>query len=316
MVPRRPLGSTGLTIAPLVLGGNVFGWTADERRSFEILDAFVSAGFNAIDTADVYSNWVSGHEGGESEAILGRWLARSGRREEVVIATKVGMETATGARGLSRAHIAKAIDGSLRRLGTDYIDLYQAHEDDPSTPLEETLTVFNELLEEGRIHALGASNYSAARLNEAARVSRATGLRAYGTLQPRYNLYDRAIYEDELADTCRALGLGVLPYASLASGFLSGKYRSAGNPGTSPRAARALERLTERGLRILDALDSVSRAHATSPASVAIAWLLTRPTVTAPIASATSPAQLNQLLEGTTLHLSPGDLDLLGSASS
>jgi aryl-alcohol dehydrogenase-like predicted oxidoreductase len=313
---KRPLGRTGLSIAPLVFGGNVLGWTADERTSFALLDAFVDAGFNMVDTADVYSAWVPGHVGGESETVLGHWLEESGRRDELLIATKVGMRTASGARGLSAPHIRESIAGSLRRLETDHVDLYQAHEDDAETPLLETLETFDGLVEDGEAVAFGASNYSAARLEEAAGVARDAGLRPFATLQPRYNLYDRDPYESDLAETCRRLGLGVITYSSLASGFLTGKYRSGQPPAASPRAPRAMERLTERGNRILGALDQVSHERATTPAAVAIAWLLSRPTVTAPIASATSVPQLDELIAGTRLALSREELDRLDAASA
>lgn len=315
MIERRVLGTTGLRIAPLVLGGNVFGWTADEQTSFEVLDAFVSAGFNTIDTADVYSSWVAGHVGGESETILGRWLRSSGRRSEVLLATKVGMDTATSTGGLSRRHVLASIAGSLRRLGTETIDLYQAHTDDPQTPLAETLGTFQELLHDGRVRSIGASNYSAGRLREAAQVCAAHEWRPFGSLQPRYNLYDRTDFEQNLSSICRELGLGVITYASLASGFLSGKYRTPADLGKSPRSYRAKEKLTPRGERILSALDTVSRDRSTAPASVAIAWLLTRPEVTAPIASATSRAQLDELVAGTQLRLTRDDVRVLDEAS-
>ncbi len=313
---RRPLGTTGLSVAPLVLGGNVFGWTADEATSFQILDAFVSAGLNMIDTADVYSEWVPGHFGGESESIIGRWLAKSGRREEVLIATKVGMDSHSRPGGLSPRHIHESIKGSLHRLQTDHVDLYQAHIDDEKVRLEETLGAFDEVLRKGQARAIGASNYTGKRLEEAAEVARSHGLRPYGSLQPRYNLYDRAGYEDDLERACRRLGLGVITYASLASGFLSGKYRDPSDLGKSPRASRAKDKLNDRGRRILAALDSVARDRSVAQASVAIAWLLSRPTVTAPIASATSLAQLDQLIEGTRLRLAPAEIELLDHASA
>ncbi|MCI4351315.1 MAG: aldo/keto reductase [Thermoplasmata archaeon] len=308
---RRPLGSTGLSIAPLVLGGNVFGWTVDEPTGFKILDAFVDAGFNAIDTADTYSTWVDGHVGGESESIIGRWIATRGRREEVVLATKVGMEMGSGEQGLSPEHIATSIEGSLRRLQTDRVDLYQSHTDDPNTPFVATLGSYDRLLRAGKIRAIGASNFSAERLGAALAAAREHGLPAYQTLQPRYNLLDRGDYEGAVEDVCRRSGLGVITYSSLASGFLSGKYRSSADAGKSPRGARGTSRLDARGRRILAALDEVAAGLDASPAAVAIAWLLTRPTVTAPIASATSVGQLEELIAGTTLRLDPSSLRLL-----
>ncbi|HTP54065.1 MAG TPA: aldo/keto reductase [Thermoplasmata archaeon] len=311
----RPLGSTSLKVAPFAFGGNVLGWTADERRSFELLDAFVSAGFNLIDTADVYSRWVAGHEGGESETILGRWLKESGRRKEVVIATKVGMEMAPDRKGLSRKHILASAQASLRRLGVDSIDLYQAHVDDPETPLAETLGAFQELLDAGTVHAIGASNYSAARLAEALDVSRTQGLAAFQTFQPRYNLMDRTEFEGAVETVCRTHGLGVITYSSLASGFLTGKYRSKNDLGKSPRGVRAETRLTERGTRILGALDAVAAEHGATPAAVALAWLMGRPSVTAPIASATSLGQLAELTSAVRLSLGPAALERLERAS-
>ena len=313
---KRPLGRSGIEVAPFALGGNVFGWTADKKASFEVLDAFVSAGFNLIDTADVYSTWVPGHRGGESETILGEWIRESGRRKEVVLATKVGMDMGSGGKGLSATHIARSVEGSLRRLKTDYIDLYQAHEDDPSTPLTETMEAFTHLVDEGRVRAIGASNYSGARLTEALRTSDEHAWRRFETVQPRYNLMDRSDFENDLAALCRAEGLGVLTYSSLASGFLTGKYRGPDDLGKSPRGARAAARLTERGHRILGALDDVARRTASSPTSVALAWLIARPGITAPIASARSTDQLKELLLGASLNLSASDITELDRASA
>jgi aryl-alcohol dehydrogenase-like predicted oxidoreductase len=293
----------------------VFGWTVDESDGFRILDAFVSAGFNLIDTADTYSIWVPSHQGGESETILGRWLRESGCRREVLIATKVGMDMGPGGKGLSTEHIRTSVDASLRRLGTDYIDLYQAHEDDPNTPLEETLGTLSELLDAGTVRAIGVSNYEAARLEAALETSRERGFRRFESLQPRYNLMDRKEYEGSLDSVCRTNGLGVLPYASLAAGFLTGKYRSSADVGKSPRGTRVIPRLNDRGLRILAALDEVAGRLATTPASVAVAWLLSRPIVTAPIASVTSLDQLAQLLKAASLTLDRSSIRLLDSAS-
>jgi aryl-alcohol dehydrogenase-like predicted oxidoreductase len=300
----------------LALGGNVFGWTADEPTSFRVLDAFVAAGFNLIDTADMYSRWVPGHRGGESETILGKWLKRTGKRSQVVLATKVGMEMGPGEKGLSRAYILRAVERSLQRLQTDYIDLYQAHTDDPATPLEETLGAFAELTRQGKVRTIGASNYTAERLAQALQVSKQQGLLAYQSLQPLYNLCDRAVYEEALEPLCAKAGLGVLPYFSLASGFLTGKYRSEADLSKSPRGQTVKKHLNERGYRILQALDQVARQNDSTPARVALAWLLARPTVTAPIASATSLDQLQDLLEATRLELSVAAIESLNQASA
>ncbi len=312
---RRPLGRSGLSVAPLALGGNVFGWTVNEAMGFRILDAFVDAGFNLIDTADVYSSWLPGHEGGESETLIGNWLRETGRRSELLLATKVGMDMGSGGKGLSAEHISQSIDGSLRRLQTGYVDLYQAHTDDRDTPLDETLGTFASLIEEGKVRAIGASNYDADRLEEALLVSADRGLPRYESLQPRYNLLDRAEYEATLEPVCRAQGLGVLTYASLASGFLTGKYRSKDDVGKSPRGPRAVARLDERGVGILTALDEVASRLGAAPATVALAWILARPSVTAPIASATSVNQLRPLVEAASLTLDAGAIRELDRAS-
>lgn len=314
-VPRRPIGRTGLSVAPLAFGGNVFGWTADERRSFELLDAFVSAGFNLIDTADTYSRWVPGNHGGESETILGRWLRESGRRRDVVLATKVGMEIAPGRQGLSPQHIRESIDGSLERLGVDRIDLYQSHVDDPATPIEQTLETYRDLIDRGKVGAIGASNFTAARLAESLEVSRKKGLPAYQCLQPRYNLMDRSDFEGDLQRVCAEHRLGVITYSSLASGFLSGKYRSKDDLGKSPRGARAESRLTESGHRILAALDEVAADTGSKSATVALSWLIGRPGVTAAIASATSVTQLEELTAAASLRLPRSAIDRLDQAS-
>ncbi|MFI5414639.1 MAG: aldo/keto reductase [Candidatus Lutacidiplasmatales archaeon] len=312
---RRRLGRSDLSVAPLAFGGNVFGWTVDDRVAFPLFDAFVDAGFNVIDTADVYSNWVPGHRGGESEEMIGRWLRASGRRDEVLLATKVGMETSEGRKGLAPDHIRASIEGSLERLQTDRIDLYQAHVEDPATPLAETLGVFTNLREDGTIRAFGASNFSAARLQEALRVSADQGLDRFESVQPRYNLLDRTEFEGDLESVCEANGLGVLTYSSLASGFLSGKYRSAADAAKSARGKRGVSRLDAHGQKVLEALDEVARRVGASPSSVAIAWIGARPSVTAPIASATSPEQLQELLAGTRLSLDREALETLARAS-
>ena len=300
---KRSIGKSGLEVAPLAFGGNVFGWTADEATSFKLLDGFVEAGFDLIDTADVYSRWAPGHQGGESETIIGNWLAKTSHRDKVTIATKVGMDMGGDDKGLSRAHIMRAVERSLNRLKVDVIDLYQAHKDDESTPLEETLGAFGELISQGKVRAIGASNYSAARLAEALNASRNLGVPRYECLQPEYNLYDRAGYEAELEPLCVREGLGVITYFSLAAGFLTGKYRSEADLGKSTRGGKAKGYLNERGHRILAALDSAAKELGSTPGNVAIAWLLARPSVTAPIASATSVEQLGDLIAATKLEL-------------
>jgi aryl-alcohol dehydrogenase-like predicted oxidoreductase len=291
--------------------------TLDEPASFRVLDAFVAGGLNLIDTADVYSVWVPGHTGGESETIIGNWLKRSGNRARVVIATKVGIEIAPGEKGLSRAHILKSSERSLNRLQTDTIDLYQAHQDDPDTPLEETLGAFGELVSQKKVRAIGASNYSAARLAQALRISHERGLPRYETLQPDYNLIDRVGYEAELEPLCRAEGLGVIPYYSLAAGFLTGKYRTEADLAKSARGVKVKKSyLNERGLRILTAVDAVAERLKTNQAQVALVWLMARPGITAPIASATTPAQLDDLLGATRLSLPPDTIAALDAASA
>ena len=314
MVRKHALGNSGIEVAPLALGGNVFGWTADEKRSFEVLDAFVAAGFNLIDTADVYSKWIKGHTGGESETIIGKWLERRGRRDDVVIATKVGMEMGSTDKGLSRAYIVKAVERSLARLQVDYIDLYQAHADDKSVPLEETLGAFADLIAAGKVRAIGASNYEADRLAAALAVSKANNLPRFETLQPWYNLHDRVQFEGALAELCRREGLGVIPYFGLASGFLTGKYRSEKDLAGSARAYRVKEMLNERGFRILGALDAVASAYDATPAQIALAWLCARG-VTAPIASATSAAQVEELVGFADIELRSDAVAALDAAS-
>ncbi|HEX5270345.1 MAG TPA: aldo/keto reductase [Gemmataceae bacterium] len=312
----RALGNSGLDVGPLAFGGNVFGWTADEPTSFRLLDAFVGAGFNLIDTADVYSRWAPGHQGGESETILGKWLKQSGQRDRVVIATKVGLEMGPGDKGLSRHYIFRAVERSLRRLQTDVIDLYQSHSDDRATPLEETLGAFADLIKQGKVRALGASNYTADRLAEALRVSRDNGLPRYECLQPLYNLYERAPFEDALEPLCVKEGLGVITYFSLAAGFLTGKYRNEADLAKSPRGSKVKNYLNDRGRRILRALDSVAARYRSTPARVALAWLLARPSVTAPIASATSLEQFTDLVEATRLQLDAAAVAELNEASA
>lgn len=310
----RPLGRSGIDIAPLAFGGNVFGWSADAATSMRLLDRFTDAGFNLVDTADMYSCWVPGNAGGESETIIGDWLRRSGRRERVVIATKV----AKWARhpGLAPANIRAACDTSLRRLGVDRIDLYQAHEEDPTVPIEETLGAFARLIEDGKVRAIGASNYTAKALGDALEASRRHGLPRYETLQPEYNLYARAGYERELEPLARAEEIGVIPYYALASGFLSGKYRSRADFAKSKaRGADVAKYLDARGLRILAKLDEVAARRSATPAQVALAWLIARPGLGAPIVSATSVDQLDELLAATALVLSGIDIAEIDAAS-
>ena len=313
---ERSLGRSGIKVPPLMFGGNVFGWTIDTAQSHRILDRLVAAGLYAIDTADVYSAWAPGHQGGESETIIGEWLKASSKRSQVVIATKVGMKMGSGDQGLSRDWIVKEVEASLRRLQTDVIDLYQAHKDDETVPLEETLGAFADLIKAGKVRAIGASNYSAPRLKEALEVSAKNGLPRYETLQPLYNLMDRKVFEEALEPLCRAEGIGVINYYALASGFLSGKYRSEADFGKSKRGGNMGKYLTPRGQKVLAALDAVAGEVAATPAQVAIAWLLAKPAVTAPIASATSFDQLEDLLGATALGLSPAQVAALDEASA
>lgn len=313
MIKRR-LGNSSLEIGPLVFGGNVFGWTADEPTSFKLLDAFVASGLNMIDTADVYSKWIPGHVGGESETVIGNWLAQRGGRDKVLIATKLGVEIGPGEQGLSKAYMMKAVERSLARLKTDYIDLYQAHRDDTETPMEETLAAFGELIKSGKVRAIGASNFKADRLAEALRISAARGLPRYESLQPWYNLYDRFDFEGELASLCQHENIGVIPYFSLASGFLTGKYRTEKDVEGTARGYRTKGMLNERGFRILKALDTVSADIGATPAQISLAWLVARG-VTAPIASATNLKQFEELLGATTLKLTPDAVRLLNDAS-
>jgi aryl-alcohol dehydrogenase-like predicted oxidoreductase len=313
---KRRLGMSSLLVSPICFGGNVLGWTADEATSFKLLDAFCESGANFIDTADVYSRWVPGHKGGESETILGRWLKRRGRRDQVIIATKVGMGMPEVGSGLSRAHIERSIDASLKRLNTDYVDLYQSHTDDDKTPLEETLSTYARLVKAGKVRHIGASNFNAARLAASLSCSRANGWPAYVSLQPEYSLAERSRYEGELMDLCVRENVGVIGYYSLASGFLTGKYRPGRDKGASPRAERAASYLNERGLRILAALDHVAATHRTNPTRIALAWLMARPAVAAPIASATSLLQLHDLTGATAIRLSVEEMARLTGASA
>jgi aryl-alcohol dehydrogenase-like predicted oxidoreductase len=313
---KRQLGNSGLEVAPLAFGGNVFGWTADEPTSFALLDAFVDAGFNLIDTADMYSTWVQGHSGGESETIIGKWLKHSGKREQVLIATKVGKEMGPGLKGLSKTYILRAVEASLRRLQSDYIDLYQSHDDDSQTPLEETLEAYERLIKQGKVRAIGASNFGAQRLAESLKVSEQAGYPRYESLQPLFNLYDRVDYEKELQALCQEKGLGVISYFSLASGFLTGKYRSKADLSKSARSKFVEKYINERGFRIVGALTRVAQELDLTPAQVALAWLIAQPTITAPIASATNLDQLNELMQAATVELRPAVIDQLNQASA
>ena len=301
---KRPLGRSGLRIAPLVLGGNVFGWTADEATSFAILDRFVEHGFDLIDTANVYSAWVEGHTGGESEALIGKWLKRSGHRERVLIASKVGHPMTTQDKGLGRAAIERHVEDSLRRLQTDRIDLYQTHKDDPETPIEETLAALDRLVKAGKVRAIGASQYEGARLRESIEASERLGIARYDTLQPEYNLYDRARFERELQPVAREHGIAVIPFYGLAKGFLTGKYRKAADVEGRARAD-GLRKYFEgdRGLRMLGALDAVAQRLDATPAQVALAWTMAQPTIAGPIVSVTSVAQLDEIAPAARLRL-------------
>ncbi|SOD41700.1 aldo/keto reductase [Nitrosovibrio sp. Nv4] len=316
LIRKRPLGRTGLEIAPLVFGGNVFGWTVDQQTAFMLLDRFVEGGLNAIDTADAYSTWVPGNQGGESETIIGNWFKASpARREKMVLITKVGAQLVEDKKGLSAKRIAEAAENSWRRLQTDYIDLYLSHRPDPETPVDETLRAYENLIRQGKVKAIGASNYNAVQLREALTIASKQCLPRYEVLEPEYNLYDRSGYEGELRDLCIEEGLGVITYYSLASGFLSGKYRSQDDLGKSVRGRGASKYLNDRGFRILHALDTVAGVHGAAPAEVALAWLIAREGVTAPIASATNVQQVDSLIRAAHLRLSISDTELLSAAS-
>jgi len=313
----RRLGNSELKIAPIVFGGNVLGWTADEPTSFKILDAFIDGGFNAIDTADTYSRFVAGNKGGESETIIGKWLKhRGGRRESVLIFTKVGHEMGPDKSGLSRRYIVAEVEESLKRLQIDCIDLYQSHRDDSATPMLETLEAYAGLIRQGKVRAIGASNFTAARLKESLKVSRMHRLPRYECLQPRFNLYDRADYEGDLEQLCLAENVGVIPYYGLASGFLTGKYRSPADFTKSPRGARMSAYLNSKGKRILAALDEIAESHRVNPAAVALAWLIARPSITAPIASATNVHQIKDFCAAAALKLNHDEIAKLDAAGS
>jgi aryl-alcohol dehydrogenase-like predicted oxidoreductase len=313
---KRKLGNSDIEIAPLVFGGNVFGWTTNDQRTFELLDAFLDAGFNAVDTADVYSAWVPGNQGGESETAIGKWFKKSGKRDQVILATKVGSEMGPGKKGLSRRYITEAVESSLKRLQTDYIDLYQSHYDDPETPVEETLEAYHELIKAGKVRIIGASNFSADRLEESVKLSLQKSIPAYQTFQPEFNLFDRRDFEENIAPITIDNNISVISYFSLASGFLSGKYRSRDDLKGSKRGGMVEKYLTDRGFKILAALDEVAAEYSSSPATVSLAWIVANPAVTAPIASATSVEQLKQLTDAVWLDLDFEALEKLTSASA
>jgi aryl-alcohol dehydrogenase-like predicted oxidoreductase len=316
-VEKRKLGHSGLEFAPIAFGGNVFGWTADESMSHRLLDAFVDAGYSFVDSADVYSRWAPGHKGGESEIVIGSWLRKDPKkRDKVLIATKCGMDMPSVGQGLSRTHIKRSVDDSLKRLNTDRIDLFQSHRDDPDTPLEETLSTYGELIKEGKIRYIGASNFEAPRLAEAAKVAKEKGLPRYESLQPHYNLLERPLFEGALEEECVKEGIGVIPYWPLAAGFLSGKYRSEADLGKSPRGGGVKKYLNDKGLGVVKALDSAAKKNNASNVTVALAWLLSRKPITAPIVSATNLDQLKDLLTAPQLKLDAESIAALDKASA
>jgi aryl-alcohol dehydrogenase-like predicted oxidoreductase len=313
---RVKLGKSDLEVPVLCLGGNVFGWTLSEADSFRQLDAALEAGLNFIDTADVYSRWMPGHQGGESETILGKWLAKGNKRSNVIVATKLGIEMGEGKKGLGGKYIQQAVEDSLQRLQTDYIDLYQAHKDDQETPLEETLGAFDKLVRQGKVRHIGASNYGGARLAKALETSKENGLVSYISLQPKYNLVEREEFETDLLPVVEEHTLGVLPYYSLAAGFLTGKYRSKKDAEGKARGGTVAKYLNEWGFHVVDVLDEVAREHHSTPARVALAWLMVQPGVTAPIASATSDEHLADLIEATRLNLDHASIEKLNTVSA
>ncbi len=313
---KRALGHSGLRVSNIAFGGNVLGWTADETTSFHILDAFVAAGGNFIDTADVYSRFVPGHQGGESEIVLGKWMKARGNRDQVIIATKVGGDMGPGGKGLSRKHILESVENSLRRLQTGHIDLYQSHHDDQSVPQEETLATYAELMKQGKVLAIGASNFTVDRLKQAFEVSKHYNYPHYASLQPLYNLYDRADYEQNLEQYCIQEGLGVISYFSLASGFLSGKYRSVQDTEGKARGKMVQKYLNPAGLQLLDTIDEIATRYMVTPTQIALAWLIARPSITAPIVSATSVKQLNEIVKAANIKLDQGSIAALNNASA
>lgn len=312
---KRKLSNTDLMISPITFGGNVFGWTLDVDQSFKILDGFIGAGFNCIDTADTYSRWVPGNKGGESEIIIGNWMKKNGKRKELIISTKVGGDVGSGKKDLSEKHIKQGVEDSLKRLQTDYIDLYQSHYDDPETPVAETMTAFNDLIKEGKVRYIGASNLSAERIKESNDFARKNGLQPYISLQPLYNLYDRQKFETQYLQLAMDEDLAVFPYYSLASGFLTGKYRSEADFEKSPRGKNVGKFLNERGKRILKAMDIVADEQGVSLSQIALAWLMHKPSVTSPIASVTNDKQLQQLINSTRIELNNKQRSILDEAS-
>ena len=310
---KRKLGNTGIYVAPLALGTNVFGWTADQARSFEVLDVFVDGGFNLIDTADSYSTWAPGNHGGESETIIGNWLKATGKRNQVVLATKVGADMGDGKKGTSKAYILRAVEDSLRRLQTDHIDLYQNHFDDGVTPVNETMEAFFQLIKQGKVIACGASNMTPERLKQSLDASRQNNIPTYETLQPLYTLYDRENYEKYYERICIENNLGVICYFPLASGFLTGKYRTGADLSKSPRGGSMHKFMNDRGFHILRALDDAAKEHNATPAAIALAWLMARPSITAPIASATSVPQLKELMSAAEIKLDEESVKLLNT---
>ena len=314
---HRQLGRSGLTVPPLCFGCNVLGWTVDKASSFRLLDTVLEHGLTFLDTADVYSRWVPGHSGGESEAIIGKWMKARGNRNRIILATKVGMDMGNGNVGLKPDYIARSVEDSLRRLQTDYIDLYQSHKDDETTPQEETLAAYDRLIKAGKVRAIGASNFSAERLQDALDIAKANGLPRYESMQPEYSLAERSSYEGALQRVCEANDIGVITFFSLAAGFLTGKYRSEADFGKSPRGARSIPRyMTPRGMRILAGLDEVAAETRAEPAAIALAWLMTRPAVAAPIASATKPEHVATLVAATRLELTRSQIERLDKASA
>jgi aryl-alcohol dehydrogenase-like predicted oxidoreductase len=312
---KRKLGKSSIEVAPLTFGTNVFSWTANQAMSFKLLDGFIAAGFNFVDTADVYARWAPGNAGGESETIIGNWLKARGGREKVVIATKFGMEMGPGKKGLSRAYMMQAVEASLRRLRTDYIDLYQSHRDDPDTPLEKTLAAYQDLIKQGKIRVIGASNFTAPRLEAALEISTRLGLPRYETLQPLYNLVERGEFEGELETLCLNQQVGVIGYYSLANGFLTGKYRSVADIAGHTRGPRAEKFMTAKGFATLAALDAVAKSHSAKPGQIALAWLIARPSITAPIVSATNLDQLTEMVKAPEIALTPQEIAQIDAAS-
>jgi aryl-alcohol dehydrogenase-like predicted oxidoreductase len=312
---NRRLGQSSLQVSPIAFGCNVFGWTVDEKTSFALLDAWVDAGFNFLDTADVYSRWHPGNSGGESETIIGKWLKARGNREKVVLATKLGIEMAPGKKGLSRAYMQSAVEASLQRLQTDHIDLYQSHRDDPETPIEETLSAYADLIKQGKVREIGASNFSADRLAASLKISTDKGLPRYQSLQPHYNLVERTEFEGPLEDLCLAEKVGVIGYYSLASGFLTGKYKSRADTEGRARGRGVEKYMTDHGFGVIKALEGVAARYEAKPGQVALAWLIARPSVTAPIASATNLGQLAELVEAAEIDLDAESIQKIDAAS-